>query len=214
MFIEPNDVIIFNHIPKCAGTSANLYFQSLLGRPRVGWLGMNFQPDALAAGKGLEGFRVIGGHFPRRQSGGIPRKKVFVSTIREPIDRVVSYHRFVMRQPDHPMKKQLTGDINRDVLGFFGDHVTNQQCQFLGEEATCESVLRSMKDGKTKIALSTDVKLLLHGIATDLGMDPVEVPFVNVDSERAAPEIGFRARQKLQNILAEDISLYREIAKQ
>ncbi len=85
--LNPDDKIVYIHVPKTAGASVRVYFETLLGPENVGWLGRDFSYEGLAKGKNFEGFKVIGGHFTRSMAESIPFPKVYVSTVREPVNR-------------------------------------------------------------------------------------------------------------------------------
>ena len=85
--------------PKTAGTSVHHYFERILGPGHVGWLGRNVTLKDLETGANLDAFTVIGGHFTRGQATGIAGSPVYASTVRDPAERVVSYHRYMMRLP-------------------------------------------------------------------------------------------------------------------
>lgn len=207
--IDPTDKIIYNHIPKCAGTSVNHYFLNTLGPEQVGWLGIDFTHEDLREGRGFGRFRVVGGHFTRRAAAAIPGNKVFLSTIREPISRVVSYHRYIMRIENHPMQAEMTGDFDRDIDGPFGEHVTNQQCVFLGEEPTSLSALRSFDDSRSGLALVDDIDKFLPLISELLGCPPAAVPTVNAGD--IPPPIESATREKLHELLLQDTDLFNRL---
>lgn len=205
--ISETDKIIFLHIPKTAGTSVYHYFCGLFGHEQVGWLGINFGFADLQNASDFGRFKVIGGHITRDQASAIPFDKTFVSLVREPLGRALSYYSHMMGIPSEAQLLGLTGDINSDLNGLFGRHIQNQQCAFLGLGTEKGAARKFSDDGKTGIAEISDADKLLGYIAETLGREHLPMPRENVRPASKPLFLSNEARDYLSTILNEDYSL-------
>lgn len=209
--MKSSDRIVFIHIPKTAGTSIRKYFVDLLGSEAVGWLGIHFSMPDLQLGVGFEKYKVIGGHFTRRGALHLPFEKVFVSTIREPVDRAVSYYNFIQNSAEHPLRTSLTGDFATDLLGIFGSEISQQQCHYLGWDPTAHSVRAAIADGRTGIATIDHVNEFLVHLTRLMGLEAVDIPFENI-GQHTQIDITPSTLTMLKNILSEDMHLFRDLS--
>ncbi|MDG4880379.1 sulfotransferase family 2 domain-containing protein [Mesorhizobium sp. WSM4884] len=205
--MRETDRIIFLHIPKTAGTSVYHYFCQLLGHERVGWLGVNFGFADLQGACDFDRFKVIGGHFTRDQAGNIPFEKTFISLVREPFSRAESYYSHLMSIPSEAEVLGLTGDINCDLNGQFGQHIANQQCAFLGLGTERGAASRLVDDGNTGLAEFSDADKLLGYIAEKLGLGHLPFPKENVRSSKEILNLSTKSKEYLGAILYEDREL-------
>jgi len=98
--------VVFIHIPKAAGTFLKFYFNSVYGPDRCAWLSKKLiVSDALKPSQYL----VAGGHTPFDAAFQQfkDRNPVFISVVRHPIARAVSYYNFLRTQTDHPSHDRL-----------------------------------------------------------------------------------------------------------
>ena len=97
------ETLFFVHIPKCAGSS----FRQVLKR----WFGENAlfidthdgAVLAKAVGQRPSAPRGIAGHMPFGLHEGLPLRPCYVSLVRHPLDRFVSFYRHARRTSDHPL---------------------------------------------------------------------------------------------------------------
>ncbi|WP_158770898.1 sulfotransferase family 2 domain-containing protein [Paraglaciecola sp. L1A13] len=136
----PSKVLVFVHIPKTAGTFL-----------RTGWLFNNirtyFWSDEMRAFPTISNFvtssfvsssyEMLGGHLHLSQFLKFPtnQPRVFVSVIRRPIDRVISFYNHVKyRDQKHPMNEFLQNKTLYDVLKYenlFSKSIKNEQLAYL-----------------------------------------------------------------------------------
>ena len=127
-----DDLIVFTHIPKTSGTS----FIKEIIEP-------NIESDQICRGGGLKSniialqkdCRFLSGHFPY----GIhifTRKKIkYVTFLREPLDRAVSFYFFVKNHKDNPKLRHPLYDYAESVTlkEFYQNKIFhNLQTRFIG----------------------------------------------------------------------------------
>lgn len=209
--ITQDDRIVFVHVPKTAGTSVNHYFQNLFGRENVGWLGINITPADLESGRRLSSFRVIGGHFTRWHAERIPGRKIILSTIREPISRVLSYHRHILNRAIHPLHTSLSGDLETDLRGRFGKLIKNEQCKFLSGSQSADKVMQKLSDGRSGLAVLGELQPFLTAVSKELNIPTGRLEHV-FPGEGAETEITESSNAVLRLLIAEDLDLYARIS--
>src|SRR5690242_16093354 len=101
------------HIPKTAGTAIRETLIATLGWDRVYWIGHErpYSHWENARGDEFADYAVVGGHCSNAEFLKIDRQKIFVTVIREPIERAISHFNYVTRGPhtDHPYRQTIEG---------------------------------------------------------------------------------------------------------
>ena len=138
---RPLPFLVFQHIPKTAGTSLQVFLREL-------WpAGTIWPPAEEIAGvthrarqrpwrePGFwEGRRVIAGHFPQDHDvihALGERPAVFAAVLREPLARAVSYYDFVRRTQSHHFHRALSGLTLCEALETFPNFATQVRCRQL-----------------------------------------------------------------------------------
>jgi hypothetical protein len=100
------DLVYFLHVPRTGGTS---FFEILAKR---------FHPEEVRKGgdrrklaadlramprEELARFRLLSGHHDVTVAALLDREPLFVTMLREPVARMMSYYRILQRMPDHPL---------------------------------------------------------------------------------------------------------------
>jgi len=99
-----DETAIFVHIPKTGGTTLHQIIDRQYPPERRHWI---MRHDV-----GLEAFkslplsrraelRMVRGHIPFGVHEYIPRPATYLTILRQPIERVISYYYFVQREPEH-----------------------------------------------------------------------------------------------------------------
>jgi hypothetical protein len=92
--LQPTEQLCFLHIPKTAGTTLTAILESKFDRPEICPAEMwgdlkDYTPEKLAT------YRLIRGHFLYDICNYLPQKPVFVTMLRDPIDRIISAYEFM-----------------------------------------------------------------------------------------------------------------------
>ncbi|MEM6477431.1 MAG: hypothetical protein AAF647_00145 [Pseudomonadota bacterium] len=155
--ITPDAPLLFLHIPKTAGTTLGQLLKT--AHPEAAWL------DGLAVARRLRAMApeararldIIQGHVPHQTGELIAGPKRYLTVLRMPGPRLLSYYNYIARAPDHP-------DHARARALSFGAYL----------EASLESPLRPWLDN-TQMRLiagrdgpewiGAEARLLEHAIA-------------------------------------------------
>lgn len=109
----PWKMVLFLHMPKAAGISLNLVLQRQYGNHRV-WLLDASQPVKAyrevitASWMRLLSHRAISGHVLWGVHEWLPLPYVYITVLRHPVERVLSYYSYVLASPTHRLHQEAT----------------------------------------------------------------------------------------------------------
>ncbi len=105
--------LVFLHIPKTAGgTLGHALRWNFRQRERIQLNTLDRPLDEEMEGIALEKrstARLLGGHMPYGAHRHIPRHCEYITVLREPIDRVISVYKFILRTPSHVLHDRVVG---------------------------------------------------------------------------------------------------------
>lgn len=108
--------VIFDHIPKCAGTSINKYLYSYYPSRFIYRVGANNnrvkQFKSLSREEQAR-YKFINGHFANFLVDDVNSCFNSIAVFREPIDRIVSHYYYIKRSKKHPLHKDIF--LNRQI---------------------------------------------------------------------------------------------------
>lgn len=133
------DLLVFTHIPKCGGTTFLNIMRQVYGEDRVLWDGdpvwQDFQNQKIEP-KALWRYRAVSGHFCYGLHLMFKARPVYVSLVRDPIERCASAIRFIQSNRDHylhPLFIDKSLDDSLDMLIELGElRLIGRQCEFIG----------------------------------------------------------------------------------
>lgn len=96
------DLLLFLHIPKTAGSTLHSIISRQLPKDEQ-LLCHNRDLITELSSEQLNKIRVLRGHFPFGYHENIPEKSYeYFTVLRDPIDRVISLYKHILRTPTHP----------------------------------------------------------------------------------------------------------------
>lgn len=208
--ITPRTRFVFVHIPKTAGSTVLTFFQKVFGPSAVLLHGENWNVADVAQGIPPH-VRMVGGHFPLRNVIGSLPDFHYLSVVREPCDRIESYHRFALNEPGHSVRELLPHkEVNADIMESeeFRLHVQNQQTYFLSPDGTARSVVGMVKEGRMSIAGIEEIDAFLRKVVSRMGL-PFHDPGIINSSSTSAVALSPETKRILDNITTEDRAIYR-----
>jgi Sulfotransferase family len=113
---DPDEPVIFLHLPKCGGTTLNRIIEWEYPPSRIfsvdpSFFRWSYYRMTRWPASRLARMRVFKGHMPFGLHERLPRPAVYITVLRDPIDRAVSeyyYARSRRIHPQHQMMKKLT----------------------------------------------------------------------------------------------------------
>ena len=132
---------IFTHIPRTAGTTVNAMLQDAFpDQPTLGAMSVKAFHESLSgmsAGE-LDEIVYVHGHIPYGVHRAIDpqqrRETVYITLLRNPVERVISQYNYILSQPTHPNYAQI-GDSLSSYCAFLKSHLNdNLQTRFLSAD--------------------------------------------------------------------------------
>ncbi|PJF40259.1 MAG: hypothetical protein CUN54_05900 [Phototrophicales bacterium] len=99
--LEDDDVLVYLHIPKTAGTSFVHILKQHFEENKI--MQQPFMTLPKVDAESLAGYDLISGHFTYDILKFISRPHFIITMLRHPIDRVLSYYGFVREMPKNPV---------------------------------------------------------------------------------------------------------------
>ncbi len=144
--LRPGDLLHFLHIPKTGGVSLQAFLHGRFARGQVyrdyGFPGMMSAPPA-----SWDGYRLISSHLGYKVAEIVRRPMIFLTLLREPVGRVVSFYRHARRHPGH----FLHALVRREDLSL-DDFVRHPDCvPFLRDNQTFKLAFKERVMGRPRV---------------------------------------------------------------
>jgi Sulfotransferase family len=134
-----NEVLIFLHIPKTGGSTIYKILEQEYSRAKT----LRLEDPEIARFKTLpaaerERYRLIQGHLYFGLHRFIPRASTYVTFLRRPVERVLSFYYYARSTPDHYLYSQLVSE-RLDLKTMLARELTSELCngqtrQLAGDE--------------------------------------------------------------------------------
>ena len=173
----------------------------------MAWMGDEFNREDLLIRNNpfFEKYKVVGGHFPFGLSKNIRGEKVYITTVRNPVERTISLFRYIQRRKCHhlhglAMKKCLDEMLRESNV--FKNQVSNLLIKYLSDVnldgrriASVEQVLNTLLSENFYVSDVRNINSLLDRLGKDLGIEKeIPVSYLNVN-----PKSGGTAEDVLYN---------------
>lgn len=172
----------------------------------------------------LDDIFVLAGHFSLNHEPKIARKPVYITLVRDPVERFISHYYFLQdlhelepatRRDTQPARKydlERYVDLleNRRLVG-----VTNVQCRYIGGDETFDSARHALDEQVFLAAPSERLGDFLKLLALALPFEPVITPRENVgQARRAALAPSERTLEQIRGLVAEDRKLFDYVSRE
>src|SRR4026208_439750 len=94
------EVLCFLHIPKTAGLSLTDFIKSQFA-PFESNSTTDLSDFIKTPQEEIAKYKFIAGHFPYNVSNFVQRKLVYITVLRDPVERTVSHYAHIRRNPAH-----------------------------------------------------------------------------------------------------------------
>ncbi|SEQ18305.1 sulfotransferase family 2 domain-containing protein [Neolewinella agarilytica] len=106
--------ILFDHLPKCAGTTINSYLKKFYPYRLTYHIKSNKKEDYVQNFLNLDSskqksYKFIYGHRANQLIPFTDENKIVVTVMREPVDRIVSHYYYVKRNSKHQFHQEIMG---------------------------------------------------------------------------------------------------------
>lgn len=217
--------LVFIHIEKAAGTSQRALLDRVYGRSNVLWRGRDFKDCRSGGLPDITKYLVIGGHLSAAQFQGVRTPILFLSIVREPVDRAVSlFHYFSENGPEKDRRDWRNKGLDPSSMTTtiqnvpaFRDAVSNRQCSRLSGNCDFVTTLDKLHNDNYLIGSFGRVEEFTNRVASLLDWPPV-TPGRHNSARRSDYRDEILAEPGLRDLIGnlnqEDEKLYRFIANQ
>lgn len=204
--VTPDDIVIFTHIPKCAGSTLREHVRKEHGKAM---LASYRKPERdmlrnLPRGEHRE-YRFVFGHDPYGLHRKFMRRPIYLSVVREPLDRMISYLYYIKENATAPFHEESKNLTFLEMLSLFREReasiLTNQQCTFLGG-ASFEAARANIQAKYYLVVASEQLPLLVKHLVNKGVLANSEYENVNITKSR--PPSAKLSKEETELILSEN----------
>lgn len=223
-----DETVIFLHIPKAGGMTLNRILEQRYPREQIYSLEREKPRQAIERFKALPEserarYRLLKGHVLYGLHEAVPRPSMYITILRDPVERVISQYYYARSRPDHYLYSRLNQKgmtLYEYVARNVTPEISNQQTGMLAGQGvaerhtplTGESLARAKHNLKTHFRVvglteefDTSLLLLQRAFGWKLPLYLRE----NVTSEKPrGAQIDSRARELLAERNALDAEIY------
>lgn len=217
--VAGTELLIFVHVPKTAGSAIKLAVREIVGEDRSFSPGKGAPKVAELDLARRESIRFLAGHFDYGQHIHFFAHPLYVTVVRDPIDRFVSWYKFVVKGRNHRWHSTIAG-MTIDEAALYAieyglDAKNLSQCQSVCR-SPCFEIARAFIDRNYFLACSIDqvdewFEALCLAYAPTCPFRPL--PRVNV-SKSSGIGPSDAVRRTMEGAWSDDFRLYRYVRAQ
>jgi hypothetical protein len=222
--------LVFDHLPKCGGSSIMVYLRSNYlrrqtfaidgARPLADVARFRRLPEARR-----HGFQLVSGHLANRLVPLVHGESLLVTVLRDPIDRIVSHYYFAKGLREHYLHDTIVRrglSLEEYVTSGISDELTNWYTAHFSQRTPAE--VEAAPEESLQAALDAVRRYDLVGFVDDIGGFatalralaelPIEFGGTRTNVTRTRPKLRDVPEASLATIAAAnhlDVQLYREV---
>lgn len=138
---EPRKVL-FEHVPKCGGTTVNNYLKSHYSKDKVFVINGARPFDSIKYFISLPkeerySYDLVCGHGAYKLKDYVHPRAIRFTILRDPVDRIISHYYYVLRSPKHYLYDEIVKK-KMSLMDYITSNVSNELrnnfvCRFLGK---------------------------------------------------------------------------------
>lgn len=222
---EVTPVVIFLHAPKTGGTTLVRIIERQCTPGSVLTLYDSSYGEELAAypAEEIDRVRAIAGHFYFGVHTFIARPSVYITLLRDPVDRVISHYHFVRRSPGHYLYDAANElSLSEFVVACGADEPNNDQTRLLagryqaeGTPPNADDMLavarRNLREHVAVVGTTEEFDRALLLMRRTFGWGRPFYVRENVSKKQSRSDaISAETRRVIENYNALDLALYEE----
>ncbi len=223
--------LLFDHLPKCAGTTVGNYLHSQYPARLI------FQTDGLEPQASVRRFRemsaanrfryrLICGHLAHQLLDVVAPATLTLTILREPVDRIVSHYYYVRRQPTHYLHRRVvdddvaledyaTHDLSLELSNWYTSHYSGWTIEQVNEnpQAAVDLAYETVTERYDIIGFQDALPeaMAAVGLAAGLGTS-FENTYLNQTARRnQLADVSEVARTRIAEANSLDIELYERL---
>ena len=221
--------VIFDHLPKTAGQAINLFLSETLGNGSVTTNLIGKHHDLLRQYGGL--YPVISAHIEFQNGEGLDPRYQYITLLREPIDRVISWLYFLMNNHDETQIPELREaakrfvesngeDFSNAFVGSISNFYVEHFCRIIGsgfenDKEKIKNSLNAISNYKV-VGFYHNMQQFLSDMGNLIGIStPANIKRVNPTAQRPHVEhIPSLLRERIRELNFLDLQLYNQLLSQ
>jgi hypothetical protein len=219
--------VLFNHMPKCAGTSVNRYLFAQYPHHRIFHLDTSNAHRSIAEFSALSEsdryrYRLISGHYAHSLLPLVHPETICFTIFRDPVDRLVSLYYFIQQSPMHYLYEKVAATgmsleqfagsrLSPELNNWYTSHLTGRSAEEIAAapNVALEHALRAL-DRYAVVGFFDDIPDSLHRLRAIAGYRRRyhDQQVNRTRSRRAVTEVSESAIECIRSQNAVDLDLY------